>query len=121
MIDKEINILEELIQNTTNVYLNSALKEAKRNIEDKVGVSEDIVKINNCVSYISENNFNINGWELREIPTEYSHCFYNESKNEMFDLCVFKIGEVVPYHLNSSSNEIESKSIEDSIKEYSIY
>ncbi|PEM69295.1 hypothetical protein [Bacillus pseudomycoides] len=122
---EKIEIAEELLKNTSNIYMQKIIQEYRwycdslEKGEFECDEDDSLIRFHNCISYIKEEGFDIRGWGLWEIPTFYSHCFYNKHTKEQFDLAVLKLGEVIPRYINKYSNEQDAKSIEEAIKKYS--
>ena len=118
----KIEIAKELLKNTTNIHLKSFIKDYITDITEKKVFSEDrddLIRFDNCISFIEKVAFEIIDWQLFEIPIFYSHCFLNEKKNQAFDLAVWDIGEVIPRYIKDS-NEHDAKSIEEAIEKYEV-
>ncbi len=122
---KKNEIANELLKNTTNKYLKEFLSNciaSMQQIDENncSQCSEELLRLNDCITYIESSNFNISGWQLREVPIYYAHIFYNEETGKMFDLDVFDIGTAMPTYIDSNSSEREADSIEDAIDRYCI-
>ncbi|PDY14160.1 hypothetical protein COO16_04150 [Bacillus pseudomycoides] len=122
---EKIEIAEELLKNTPNIYMQKIIQEYRwycDSIEKGEFESDEdttLIRFHNCISYIKEVGFDIRGWGLWEIPIFYSHCFYNKHTKEQFDLAVLKLGEVIPRFINHCSNEQDANSIQEAIENYS--
>ncbi|ARJ25789.1 hypothetical protein B7492_32660 (plasmid) [Bacillus mycoides] len=121
---EKIEIANELLKNSTGCikeFIEEYLLNFKELEQEKYENEDDesLVRLHNCISYIKEEDFDITGWELWEIPIFYSHCFFNKQNDEQFDLAVWDLGEVIPRYINDHSNEQDAKNIEEAIKKYS--
>lgn len=119
----KLEIAQELLKNTTNIYLREFIRgyiENMQTIENgQADVDEPLIRFDNCISYIEKVQFDITEWGLWEIPIFYSHCFWNEKTKQFFDLAVWDIGEVIPRYLDSRACEEDAKSIPEAIEKYS--
>ncbi|MFJ8531106.1 hypothetical protein [Bacillus sp. NPDC094106] len=122
----KIEIAEELLKNTPNIYMQKIIQEYRwycdfiEKGEFECGEDTILIRFHNCISYIKEVGFDIRGWGLWEIPIYYSHCFFNKNTGKWFDLAVWDIGEVIPTYIDGCSNEQIAKSIEEAIKNNTI-
>lgn len=119
----KIEIANELLKNTKNIYLKDFIKTYIKNIhniEQNKCKRKELIRLDNCISYIEKVNFNITDWGLWEIPIFYAHCFYKDKTKQMFDLAVWYIGEVIPRYLDANCNEEDAESIEEAIQKYVI-
>ncbi|MNW32195.1 hypothetical protein D3C74_91330 [compost metagenome] len=121
-------IAEELLKNTTNIYLKEFIQVYIKQINhleqgtyDKDSIEyefETLLRFHSCITFIDNVQFNITGWQLNDIPIYYSHCFYNENTKESFDLAVWEIGQAIPVFINSDANEEETDTIQNAINNY---
>lgn len=119
---KKIKIANELLNNTSNIYIKEFVQNYILNIrelEEGKCLDESLMRFHNCVSYIETENFDITGWMLFEIPIFYAHCFRNERTNQKFDLAAWDLGEVIPRYLDENWCERDCKSINEAIANYS--
>lgn len=94
---------------------------------------EELLKLDKCLQYLIDKQFNVTNWQLYSIPTNYLYCFFNEEKKQAFDLAVFiygernmeflhdyilQNGEVIPRYLDSRANENDASTIEEAIQKY---
>ncbi|MGM2306236.1 hypothetical protein HB665_24230 [Bacillus paranthracis] len=123
----KVEIAKELLKNSLNIYIKNKIEKYIFHIEEsedggyfnKKDLDDDsLIRFHNCITYIQEKGFDIKGWMLYEIPIYYTHCFYNKTKEQRFDLMVLNIGEVIPAYIDYSE-EKDAKSIEEAIKNYS--
>lgn len=118
---KKMQIANELLKNSTNIYIQSFIRKYIENIdviENNKCEDKALIRLDNCVSYIKEVGFDISNWALVEIPIFYSHCFWNKETRKAFDLAVWDIGEVIPRYLDSEVNEQDAKTIQEAIEKY---
>lgn len=128
-----LEIAKELLNNTKNVnlkffiekYINIYDEICNIDTSDKVALRKmkilEVVRFHNCISYIEETKFDIDGWELWEIPIFYSHCFHNRKEKKWFDLVVWEVGNVIPRFLDNKCNEVDAISIEEAIEKYQVW
>ena len=117
----KIQIAKELLKNTKTHYEHNLLKNYIKNInqiEDKKCDSKELLRLNDCINYIKDANFDITGWMLEDIPIFYAHCFLNKDKKEMFELAVWGEGIVTPVYLNEEINEVDADTIQEAIKNF---
>lgn len=120
---KKTKIANELLKNTTNEYLKVFISNYISNmefLEKGCDGDEKLCRFHNCITYIEQENFDITGWNLHEIPTFYAHCFRNKKKNQYFDLAVWDIGDVIPRYLDDDCCEKDAKSIQEAINNFSV-
>lgn len=70
---------------------------------------------------ICEDGFDMTGFELSEIPHPSVYAFYNEAKNQMFDICINGFcdeGEVCITYLNDKHDICASETIQEAIVNY---
>ena len=111
----------ELLNNTFRIYTQGLLKEylsRMKSIEQNMCNDNELLRLDNCISYISVVGFDIRGWMLFEIPVFYSHCFWNPKSRKAFDLAVWDLGIVIPRYLDSKVNEHDAITIVESIENY---
>ena len=80
-------------------------------------IVNQILNARKCITYISDNKFKIEGYELFEIPLDNYFVFYNKVKEEMFDLVV-NSGVVTPAYLDKDGTCKDAESIENAIELY---
>ncbi|MFR9694800.1 hypothetical protein ACL02V_29245 [Bacillus mobilis] len=123
----KVEIAKELLENSLNIYIKDKIEKYIFHFEEiEVGAyfnkkdldDDSLIRFHNCITYIQETGFDIQGWMLYEIPIYYSHCFYHKTTEHRFDLMVLTIGEVIPAYIDYSE-EKDAKSIEEAIKNYS--
>lgn len=113
-------IANELLKNTVdplNVLLSNyllILSELEKGYES----DEQTMRLHYCVNFIEENNFDVENWELYEIPHPSVHAFHNKQANCSFDLVAHSTGEVSPEYLDIEHNMQRAKSIQDAIANY---
>lgn len=121
-----IEIAKELLKNTTNIYLKKDIENYILNIDyyitghilkNEFYISDTVMGLDMCISYIEKENFNITNWGLFEIPIYYSYVFYNDKTIQMFDIAIFEDATVIPRYL-SKGNEKNAKSIQEAIEKY---
>ena len=90
---KKNEIANELLKNTTNKYLKEFLSNciaSMQQIDENncSQCSEELLRLNDCITYIESSNFNISGWQLREVPIYYAHIFLIQNLIEIdYYLC----------------------------------
>src|SRR5690606_21786102 len=112
----------EILKNTTNEYLKGFISNYISNMElFESGYEHDekLIRFHNCITYIEQENFDITGWNLHEIPIFYAHIFRNKQTNQYFDLAVWDIGKVVPRYLDDNCCEQDAETIQEAIENYS--
>ncbi|PGA62241.1 hypothetical protein [Bacillus pseudomycoides] len=123
---EKLEIAKELLKNSLNIYIKAKIEKYIFHFEEFEGgvyfnkkdlEDDSLIRFHNCISYIQETGFDIKGWMLYEIPIYYSHCFYNKSKGQRFDLMVLNVGEVIPAYIDYSE-EKDAETIEEAIKKY---
>lgn len=77
-----------------------------------------MIRIDNCISYIKDVDFDIKGWELYDIPIITAYCFWNTQTKQAFDLAIFNIGEVIPQYMDSACSDCDANSIDEAIIKY---
>lgn len=82
---KIIECSKELLRNTKNIYLQQELENFIDDFSEYRGDTEiqDMLKV---ICIICEDNYNILGFGLEEIPHESVYCFRKEKTNEHFDV-----------------------------------
>lgn len=119
----KIDILKELIKNSTNRWIKEDLENYVELIEESdppIFLDDTFVRLDNCIDFIIKVEFDISGWALDEIPIYYCHCFCHNETGKYFNLNVVDIGHVVPSYINSSSNEQDANSIQEAIEKFVI-
>lgn len=122
----KLQIANELLKNTTNIYLKNQLENYIANMnlyiyghisEGDFETLDEGIALDMCITYIAKEKFNITDWQLFEIPIYYAHVFYNPKTKQIFDLAVFDDGEVIPRYIANGS-EKDATSIQEAIKKY---
>lgn len=70
---------------------------------------------------ICEDGFDMTGFELSEIPHPSVYVFYNEAKNQMFDICINGFcdeGDVCISYCDDEHNNCVAKTIQEAIINY---
>lgn len=111
-----LEIVNELLKNSKNEEMIYILNKYL-NCEE---YDLSLMRLNNCINYIEQVNFDITDWMLFDIPIFYSHCFWNTKTKQAFDLVVWDISEVIPRYLDENFNEQDAITIEESINKYCI-
>lgn len=117
----KMQIASELLKNSTNIYIQNLIDKYIENIhviENNKCENEELIRFDNCISYIKKVGFDIIDWMLFEIPIFYSYCFWNKKTKKAFDLAVWNIGEVIPRYLDCGANEQDAKTIQEAIEKY---
>jgi len=118
---EKLQIANELLKNTTNNDILEVIKNYIQNIDALEQLkcnNKELIRLDNCISYIKEVDFDISGWMLFEIPIFYSHCFWNKNTKKAFDLVVWHIGEIIVRYLDTEANEQDAKTIQEAIDKY---
>ena len=119
-----LKIANELNVNSTNVYIKELLENYMERIKDPDEYEgfddENLIKLHDCICYLVEKvkNFDISGWELYEIPVDNTHCFFNQTKNQAFDLIFEGLGHVEPYYIDQNGNQQIADTISDAITSF---
>lgn len=128
----KLQIANELLKNTTNIYLKNQLENYIANMnlyiyghisEGDFEILDEGIALDMCITYIEKEKFDITDWQLFEIPIYYvplqykTHVFYNSKTKQMFDLAVFYDGEVIPRYIANGS-EKDATSIQEAIEKY---
>lgn len=72
--NEHAHIASELLKNTKNKYIKQFIsKYISKHVLDSI----DLVRFHSCITYIHKQGFDINGWELFEIPIPDIYCFFN--------------------------------------------
>lgn len=113
----KLQIAEELLKNSTDNSLSKYIREYIECLKNNRLHNEEMILLDNGITYIRDVNFDFTGWMLQESPIGYSYIFYNEANNQRFDLAIFNTGEVVPRYIKES-NERDADTIQEAISEY---
>lgn len=104
------NFIEEYISNFNNI-------QNKNNKDlETLGLFK-YIGFNKCIEYINNSKFNIKEWCLLEIPLSNIYTFFNENRNEFFDLIVYN-DNVNPQYLDENYNTSDANSIQEAIEKY---
>lgn len=123
----KLEIAQELLKNTTNIYLKELIENYIANMNGYIDghvsdgdfeIFDDGIALDMCITYIEKEKFDIKDWQLFEIPIYYAHVFYNPKTDQTFDIAAFEDGEVTPRYL-ANGNEEDAKSIQEAIEKYS--
>jgi len=122
----KLQIANELLKNTTNIYLKNQIENYIANMNGYINgyvsegdfeILDNGIALDMCITYIEKEKFDIKDWQLFEIPIYYAHVFYNPKTEQMFDIAVFADGEVTPRYI-SKGNEKDATSILEAIEKY---
>jgi len=122
----KLQIANELLKNTTNIYLKNQIENYIANVngyihghvsEGDFEILDDGIALDMCITYIEKDKFDIKDWQLFEIPIYYAHVFYNPKTEQMFDIAVFEDGKVIPRYIKNG-NEKDATSIQEAIEKY---
>ncbi|WP_260849963.1 hypothetical protein [Bacillus pumilus] len=92
--NEHAHIASELLKNTKNKYVKQFIsKYISKHVLDSI----DLVRFHNCITYIHKQDFDINGWELFEIPIPDIYCFLNVKTGQSFDLTIMYDLQVHPH------------------------
>ncbi|MBO0445568.1 hypothetical protein JZO78_04360 [Enterococcus ureilyticus] len=79
--------------------------------------------VKSILKKMKEENMELIGWEVIEIPENRVYCLYNQKKNEAFDYELDEAGKLTPHYYkikeNTTVTKFLTKTIRESIKEYS--
>lgn len=86
MNDKIIYIANELLKNDIGFYD----YELEYFIEDfiEMGEETDFQELLYVLQYIANDGYNMEGFEIYEVPHPNVYIFFNEKKQQMFDVCI---------------------------------
>ncbi|MFJ7954207.1 hypothetical protein ACIQZG_22145 [Lysinibacillus sp. NPDC096418] len=119
----KMEIAYELLSNTRSALLKDLIQSVISNIEEipiSNSLNEEIIRFQNCLTYIEGSGFNIKGWSLIEIPIYFTFCFADIKNNKFFDLDVYSIDKVIPKYVDESDIEREVETIQIAINRYEI-
>lgn len=123
-INNKLGIAKELFSNTKNINLKNFIKEYINNFDEIQNNKEletldlfEYINFNKCIEYINNFKFNIKEWCLLEIPLSNIYTFFNENRNEFFDLIVYN-NNVNPQYLDENYNTSDANSIQEAIEKY---
>ncbi|ELC8422716.1 hypothetical protein JJB67_14885 [Clostridium perfringens] len=123
-INNKLGIAKELFSNTKNINLKNFIKEYINNFDEIQNNKEletldlfEYINFNKCIEYINNSKFNIKEWCLLEIPLSNIYTFFNENRNEFFDLIVYN-NNVNPQYLDENYNTSDANSIQEAIEKY---
>ncbi|MFK4757274.1 hypothetical protein WKI11_12200 [Enterococcus avium] len=69
------------------------------------------------LSMMEEECISLVNWQLVEIPTESTYCFYNKNSDQAFDVELDDFGILKPHYYEEKENSTITKFPADSIKE----
>ncbi len=125
-LNNKLEIAKELFANTKNINLKNFIEEYINNFHEIQNKNnKDIetlglfkyIYFDKCIEYIVNSNFNIREWCLWEIPLSNIYTFFNENRNEFFDLIVYN-NNVNPQYLDENYNTSDANSIQEAIEKY---
>lgn len=123
-INNKLGIAKELFSNTKNINLKNFIKEYINNFDEIQNNKEletldlfEYINFNKCIEYINNSKFNIKEWCLLEIPLSNIYTFFNENRNEFFDLIVYN-NNINPQYLDENYNTSDANSIQEAIEKY---
>ncbi|MGU8438672.1 hypothetical protein ACV3OB_15130 [Clostridium perfringens] len=123
-INNKLGIAKELFSNSKNINLKIFIKEYINNFDEIQNNKEletldlfEYINFNKCIEYINNSKFNIKEWCLLEIPLSNIYTFFNENRNEFFDLIVYN-NNVNPQYLDENYNTSDANSIQEAIEKY---
>ena len=124
----KLQIVTELIKNSTSVYVKSFLSAYIADMELYAGepdfnIHDDLQSFDRCISYLQSVQFGLNNGELNEsdwVPFKDVYRFFNANNNQTFDLVVRINGDVIPYYISDKSNRHMATSIQEAIKKHTI-
>ncbi|MGU8959232.1 hypothetical protein ACV3VX_14435 [Clostridium perfringens] len=123
-INNKLGIAKELFSNTKNINLKNFIKEYINNFDEIQNNKEletldlfEYINFDKCIEYINNSKFNIKEWCLLEIPFSNIYTFFNENRNEFFDLIVYN-NNVNPQYLDQNYNTSDANSIQEAIEKY---
>lgn len=115
-----INCAKQILENTTEPYC--------QNIEFFIGDyveyqdETDFQDLLNVFKRICKEDFDISGFGLYEVPHPSVYIFYNEKKNQMFDVCInnfCKTGEdACISYVNGECENCKADTIQEAIEMY---
>lgn len=120
---KKIQIANELLKNTTNIPLQDFIKHyimiERNDIMNEYEDEKDILRLDKCIEYIVESEFDITGWGLNEIPVYYDYVFFNKEKKKAFDLIIYNLNDrVIPSYIDRNYNDQDATTIQEAIEKY---
>lgn len=122
----KLQIANELLKNTENIYLKNYLENYIANMngyisghisENDFEILDGGIALDLIFNYIEKENFNITGWQLIEIPIYFVHIFHNPLTKQAFELHVLEDGQVIPRYI-SNGNEKDATIIQEAIERY---
>ncbi|HFD2048862.1 TPA: hypothetical protein ACF2C9_002790 [Clostridium perfringens] len=125
-INNKLGIAKELFSNTKNINLKNFIKEYINNFDEIQNKNNkeletldlfEYINFDKCIEYINNSKFNIKEWCLLEIPLSNIYTFFNENRNEFFDLIVYN-NNVNPQYLDENYNTSDANSIQEAIEKY---
>ncbi|ELC8463757.1 hypothetical protein G6Y98_09185 [Clostridium perfringens] len=125
-INNKLEIAKELFSNTKNINLKNFIKEYINNFDEIQNKNNkeletldlfEYINFNKCIEYINNSKFNIKEWCLLEISLSNIYTFFNENRNEFFDLIVYN-NNVNPQYLDENYNTSDANSIQEAIEKY---
>lgn len=124
--DKEL--YNKIIENTKIILSNTENFYLKQDIEFfldtyiEYGNETDLVDLLEVMTIIANDNYDITGFELHEVPHPSIYVFYNKTKHQMFDVCIddFNNSGCNTYiaYLDEQNNECHASSIEYAIRNF---